>query len=404
MSLVHILMQLRAFVLFSLVLVADAANAEGSCDATQNGECEDNTPTMQPMHQVKDGGAEIVAKLETPPGNIAVSCMGRVLFNFHPQYNEPSGAKIAELVTSGFLAGTWKPRKDLDRAVHTVLSLRFDIIDRLYLLDHADHGSKGAPKMVVFDCNTTDGEDRFLWEYEFPEFVAGNGSMLNDFQISLYATYIYIADTSIVKGMPAILACDVKKMKDGDQNACRRILELHKSVMAEKLDVNVNGQPVLMGGKPFRVGVDSIALDRKNEWLYYGPLTGTTLWRVPTYSNTLHSEKLSHRKIKDSVQRYATKPISDGMSTDASGNVLITAIEHSAVAIIRPGEKSFGYVLRDPEVLQWPDGLCFGRDNWLYVTSSALHHHFAGRDMTKEAPYHIVKMQIPGGEETPPGQ
>jgi hypothetical protein len=38
----------------------------------------------------------------------------------------------------------------------------------------------------------------------------------------------------------------------------------------------------VLGVWPVRIGVDSITLDERGEWLYYGPFTGDRLYRIRT--------------------------------------------------------------------------------------------------------------------------
>lgn len=345
--------------------------------------------------QMEAGAAEVVATLSTPPGNIAVSSCGRVIFNFHPEYSEPSGAKFAEVSQ-----GTWVPRFDLGAHVNTVLSLRIGASDRLYLLDFAFHGLGGSPKMVVFQLSTSASKDTFLMSYTFPSAVAGVGSMLNDFNLSPDEKHMYIADTSIVAGTPALVACAVDDMLRNSQDACRRHLQGHRSVLPEALDLSVNGGPriVLAGLVHMRIGVDSIALDREGRWLYYAPVSSETLWRVP--AAMLAKDGVNETEVEVAVERFSAKPITDGISVDDAGNVLVTAFEYSAVAMIHAGDRyedrKTSVVLHDLEHLQWPDGLSFGPDRWLYVTSSALHHKFSGHDLTKGM-FHIVRMRMAVG-------
>ena len=63
----------------------------------------------------------------------------------------------------------------------------------------------------------------------------------------------------------------------------RRLLDGHPSVRTEDYRIQAPGRDMtLLGLYTLRIGVDTIALDRRGEWLYYGPVTGGTLFRVRT--------------------------------------------------------------------------------------------------------------------------
>ena len=59
-------------------------------------------------------------------------------------------------------------------------------------------------------------------------------------------------------------------------------------------------------------------------------------------------------------------------------------------------DRALRLVVRHSEWLRWPDGFSFGPDGWLYLSNSALHLKFGGADMQAGAPYHIVRMRVPG--------
>lgn len=152
---------------------------------------------------------EIVAELPIPPGNIAVSQSGRIFFNFHPEYN-PSPDKIAELDEKS----RWHafPDEEFQNRIISCLSLRIDSFSRLWLLDFAQHGIQGAPKLFAIQLadKREKNLDRLVIEYSFPREVAGFGSFLNDFQVDPSGSFIYIADTSIVAGTPALIVYSVR--------------------------------------------------------------------------------------------------------------------------------------------------------------------------------------------------
>ncbi|CAE7191211.1 Xylt1 [Symbiodinium sp. KB8] len=199
-----------------------------------------------PTHEFRPGLVESVIALDTPPGNLAVSASGRIIFNFHPMHTQPSGYKFAEVV-----GDSWIPRLDLDRATEEVLSLRIGSSGRLFLLDHAGHGLLHTPKLVVFQMGRSASEDHFQLAYPFPSEISGFGSMLNDFNLSPDAarpqgqvhsamdlsaeSMLYIADTSIIGGTPALMACSVPLMEQQSKEACRRYLDGHHSVTPQQL-------------------------------------------------------------------------------------------------------------------------------------------------------------------------
>jgi sugar lactone lactonase YvrE len=334
--------------------------------------------------EIPGSAIETVANLPYPPGNVAVSAEGRVFFTYHPDAAPP--VNVLELVD-----GKPVPYPSADFAEwQTVLSLRIDGQGRLWTLDHAGYG-RGTPRLLAFDLATNKEVHRF----EFPDEVAGILSMLNDFQIDPAGRTIYIADASPIVHEPAIVVYDVTTQ------TARRVLEEHPSVQTEDYRIQAPGRDmVVLGIFTLRIGIDSIALDRKGEWLYYGPVTGATLWRVR--SADLRDASLSAEALAARVESYAPKTISDGMSSDDQGNLYLTDPEHSAIVMIGP-DRRLRTLVKDRK-LRWPDGLSFGPDGWLYLSCSALEVVLftAGGAVEDNAPYQIFRFK-PGGT-APAGQ
>lgn len=330
---------------------------------------------------------EVVADLDLPPGNVAVSSTGRVFFTYHPEGGPD--VKVAEVVDG-------KPRPYPNEEFRgngtphfqTPLSLRIDRQDRLWVLDYGRYGF-GEPKLLAFDLKTSEVVHR----YDFPSAIAGWLSMLNDFQVDPEGRKIYMADSSLFGRKPAVIVYDV------ETKSARRLLEGDTSVVAKSFLMNAAGREmVLLGLIPLKIGIDSIALDKQGEWLYYAPVSDDRMYRIAV--RDLNDESLSSRTLASKVESFGPKTLSDGLSMDLGGNVYITDMEHSAILSLGQ-DRTLRTLLKDPR-LRWPDGLSFGPDGWLYVSCSALHQVIlrSAKHVRSHAPYQIFRFK-PGPAGVP---
>ena len=344
------------------------------------GRLEDRTTAPE----IPASAVEVVTELDYPPGNIAVAADGRVFFTYHPDGSPPEAVMtLRDGVPVPFPSPGFPD-------FETVLALRIDQQGRLWTLDHGGFG-RHQPRLMAFDPAT----GRQLERYDFPSEVAGLLSMLNDFQVDPAGRRIYIAESSPIAGTPALIVYDVAA------RTSRRLLDGHPSVRTEDYRIQAPGRDMtLLGLYTLRIGIDTIALDRRGEWLYYGPVTGGTLWRVRVAD--LDDASLSPEALAARVEAYAPKPISDGASTDDQGRVYLTDPEHSAVLALEP-DRRLRTLVKNPK-LRWPDGLSFGPDGWLYVTCSALQDVLfrSAAARREHAPYQIYRFK-PGGT-APAGQ
>jgi sugar lactone lactonase YvrE len=359
--------------------------------------------SMEPLLQ--DSALEIVALLPMPPGNIAVSKKNRVFFNFHPEYG-PSTCKVAELTSKE----TYKafPNSEFQSKLISVLSMRIDSQDRLWLLDFANHGIGGNPKLFAFALKN---KDALVIDYEFPSTVAGFGSMLNDFQVDPSGAYVYIVDTSIVAMTPSLIVYSI------EMGHSYRILSGHSSMFGRSTFLSVSDTQLKFGPMGLTIHADSLALDPSGSKLYYGALTNDKLYSIST-SHLLHYVKVTNESYAGQLKAeerlpglvhtvLENKPVTDGLTVDAAGNIWMTALEHSAIAVAVPEkthkdtsvgsfalqEQKFNIlkVVQNSSLIRWPDGFSFGSDG-LYFTNSALHLKFSGKRFEDHAPFHILKL------------
>jgi sugar lactone lactonase YvrE len=204
---------------------------------------------------------------------------------------------------------------------------------------------------------------------------------------------IYIAEASPIRQTPAVIVYDIAR------RTSRRVLDGHPSVQAGPYVTETPERAIkVLGLYPVRIGIDSITLDDRGEWLYYAPFTGDTMYRVAT--RDLNDESLAPAALGAKVETFGPKTISDGLSIDGADTVYISDPEHDAVLTLGQDRK-LRTLLKDPR-LRWPDGFSFGPDGWLYVTCSSLQHVMfrSAAHIRANAPYQVFRFK-PGPAGVP---
>lgn len=321
---------------------------------------------------------EEVLSYEEPIGNVAVSAAGRVFFTVHPEAR-PRGNKLLEYVDGA--AEPFPDGKSQAELFDTVLGVAIDRYDRLWTIDHGAHGLRGA-RLLAFDIHT----GKRIHDKTFGEDVAPLGSFLQDLQVSADGRTVVIADASLWRKSPALVVYDIESA------TARRVLESHPSVAAEDYVITTNGRTMSFAGGlvSLRGGVDGIALG--DDWLYFGALSGASLYRLSFAE--LSNPSIPASELAAKVERVGEKPLSDGLSLDHDGNVYITDVEHNAVFRMDNNGELIT-LIRSPRV-RWPDALSFGPDGWLYVADSALSDVvMQPRDQIESsAPYKIFRVKL----------
>jgi sugar lactone lactonase YvrE len=144
--------------------------------------------------------------------------------------------------------------------------------DDLWIIDPAapkmQEVVKGRPKLVKVDLKT----NQVAQNIPFDDDVAPKKSYLNDVRVDPKASVAFITDS----GLGAIVVVNLRSGK------ARRRLADHKSTKAEPgVKLIIDRRELLDQKKSSpQINSDGIALDSKNDYLYYHALTGHTLYRV----------------------------------------------------------------------------------------------------------------------------
>ena len=299
---------------------------------------------------------EEVLRYAEPIGNVAVSPEGRIFFTVHPE-SRPTGNKLLEWENGAAVPypnGTVQPH-----LFDTVLGVVIDRQNLLWTIDNGNHGF-GVARLLAFDLAT--GE--LAHDHEFRPEIAPAGSFLQDLQVSADGQTVFVADASVWRKNPGIIVYDVAT------RSARRVLDSHPSVSAQNYLIRNTVKDMSFAGGivTLKTGVDGIALDADNEWLYYAAINNSDLYRVRV--RDLVNPVLPDRELGSRVEKFSRKPLSDGLSIDLAGNVYITDVEHGSVFVA--GQDRRLATLIHSRRIRWADALSFGPDGWLYLADSAI--------------------------------
>jgi sugar lactone lactonase YvrE len=341
----------------------------------------------QPACAADSNSYEILKKLEVAPGNITVTVDGRIIFSQH-QFYQPDNS-VVELTKDGRVIPFPNPqlnaRAKESQGLHldSVLGIRSDSRGIVWMLDNGMR-SNVVPKLVAWDTRL----NKLHQVIELPIPVTVTGSFVNDFAIDEQRKLIYIADPA--NGNDAALI-----VVDLTTKSARRVLQGHSSVIPEAIYLSVEGKPVAMKKddgtliKPL-IGVNPIALDHNNEWLYYGAMSGTSLFRIKAQElanpNRRDSELASH------VQRYSNKPLCDGITIDRANNIYLGELAANAIGVISP-DRQYKRLAESKE-LAWVDSFSFGIGRELFAVVNQLHRSAVlnAGEQTAKLPYLLIKM------------
>lgn len=323
--------------------------------------CGDKAKKVQPNAdtQINPVGMSKVDNVATFKGiqvtGVTVTSKGRIFANF-PRWRKGIPFSVVEVngddgsykpyPSTGM--NTWEIGSELSDNVFVGVQSVIAFENHLYVLDTRSalfQPILDEPRIFVFNLDT-DGLER---TYVIPKGVAKPNSYINDLRVDKEKGKIYFTDS----GAGGLLVLDMESGKS------KRILDDHPSTMAEMDHLTFeNGQ------WNNTIHSDGIALDTKNDKLFYHALTGYSLYAIDT--KALVAEE---NPTDADVQFIKKTGAPDGMIFDDMGNLYFADLENNKINYLTPTGEIM--TLLEGDTVKWADTFSIYQ-GYLYYTNSRI--------------------------------
>ncbi len=310
--------------------------------------------------------------------NAAVSPAGRLFGNF-PRWTHVPTPSVGEATPDGtfkpFPGGGWNEwqpgRPPADRFVCTH-GLHADRENNLWVIDDASpyHGAmvEGGAKLVQIDLAT----DRVSRVYALGKDLAPPGAVLSHMRVD--ARFLYVTDS----GSGVIVVIDRASGRG------HRVLEGEPCSRADRtITPMIHGKPLMHpDGRVPVINLSHLELSPDGAWMYFTPLFGPTLWRIPT--KCLQDARLTSKEVGKHVEAVVRIPPVTGITADAAGDLYLSALtEDGVLKLGREGRLQT--VIRD-ERISGPNEGSLGPDGFYYFPNS--------QAPRVNRPYEVFKIKV----------
>lgn len=315
----------------------------------------------------KTGALKITAESSILWTGVAVSKQGRIFANY-PRWNAAVNSQVIEITANGDKKdypnrgwNDWEYGKGIEpNKFIAVQSVYIDNKDFLWILDSGNPLLKGVQQKAakLVKINLMDNSVSAIYNFDLN--ILEHNSYLNDVRIDTEREYAYITDS----GVGAIIIVNLKNSE------IKKVLNNHYSTKAENVSISINGNN--LGGVV--IHSDAIALDKKNDFLYYKALTGHKLYKIRT--EYLRNFNLSADNIKEKVEYVADVGICDGIEFHPNGDLLISSIEDNSIKALTADGVLKTVIMNN--LISWPDSFSITEKGKVYFTVSQLHAQDSG--------------------------
>jgi len=300
---------------------------------------------------------EKLIKLDYPPGNLAVAKNGDVYFNYHPN---AKADRFSPATVFRWSNGKVEPFPSLEaqKDFQGTFGMTIDKQNRIWFIEPASLDFKHT-RVSAFDLDTK----RQLEFFEFPQ---GQARFAEDIRVTSDGKYVILPNPGLFRFTPSSLV-----VYSVLNHTFTSIQSDHPCMRPEDWIIQTPyGPDRLLGGLlNFAVGIDGIEISNDQKWLYIASMTNSRLCRAPM--SIVLNPATTTDAFNRSIQDVGQKPLSDGITIDHDGRILMTDVEHGSIMAFNPTTNQLSKLGGSKDIV-WPDGIVIGADGDVYFTDSSI--------------------------------